>query len=136
MIPDAPTWLFSVISSRNHVVWALAVGGQLETRLRYSNTLVYNTFPLPSLSTIQKASLEEHALNILRIREHYIADGRHLAWLYNRETMPGELLGAHRNLDDYLEAIYIGRSFKDDTERLEHLFKLYARMTKAAAKAA
>lgn len=47
--------------------------------------------------------------------------------------MPAALLKAHRDLDGYLESIYIGRLFRDDAERLEHLFKLYARMTKTAA---
>ena len=44
--------------------------------------------------------------------------------------MPSELLGAHRKLDDTLERLYIGRPFKNDTERLEHMFKLYAAMIK------
>lgn len=135
-IPDAPTWLFALLSSRLHIVWALAVGGQLETRLRYSNTLVYNTFPVPALSNDQAHALESHALDILRVREAYIADSKTIAWLYNPETMPANLAQAHHDLDDYLETIYIGRPFQDDAERLEHLFKLYARMTKKTAKAA
>lgn len=135
-IYDAPTWLFSVISSRVHLLWTGAVGGRIKTDYRYSNTLVYNTFPAPNLSTDQKESLEEHALNILRVREAYIADDKTIAWLYNPETMPADLLEAHRDLDDYLESIYIGRPFHDDAERLEHLFKLYARITKTTAKAA
>ena len=135
-IYDPETWLFSVISSRLHIIWAKTVGGQLETRIRYTNTLIYNTFPIPKLSAEQKLTLEEHALNVLRIREIHIAEGKTIAWLYNPETMPNDLLQAHRDLDDYLETIYIGRPFKNDAERLEHLFKLYARMTKNAAKAA
>jgi len=91
---------------------------------------------MPTLSSDQRTNLEDHALAILRIREPYIADGRNIAWLYNPETMPIDLLKAHCDLDDYLETIYIGRPFKNDAERLEHLFKLYARMTKTAAKAA
>lgn len=135
-IHDPETWLFSVISSRLHALWTGAVGGRLKTDYRYSNTLVYNTFPLPKLSENQRLGLETQALAILREREAFIANGRSLAWLYNPDTMPADLLQAHRNLDDYLETIYIGRPFKDDTERLEHLFRLYARMTKTAAKAA
>ena len=45
--------------------------------------------------------------------------------------MPTNLLDAHRTLDETLEKIYIGRSFKNDTERLEHLFKRYADMIAA-----
>ncbi|QIK95556.1 class I SAM-dependent DNA methyltransferase [Sphingomonas sp. HDW15A] len=130
---DAPTWLLSIVSARLHTAWLRAVGGRLKTDYRYSNTLVYNTFPLPALSSDQKDALEEHALNILRAREPYIAHSKTIAWLYNPETMPADLLQAHRDLDNYLETIYIGRPFKDDAERLEHLFKLYARMTKVSA---
>lgn len=133
---DPPTWLLALISSKLMNVWMCAVGSKFKTDPRFSNTMVYNTFPLPTLSSKQKAELEDHSLNILRMREPFIADGKTIAWLYNPETIPSDLLEAHRDLDDYLEAIYIGRPFNDDAERLEHLFKLYARMTKAAPKAA
>lgn len=133
---NPPTWLFSILSVRLHAIWLSTVGGRLKTDFRYSNRLVYNNFPLPKLSSQQKAYLEDHALRIIRTREPYIADGRAMGWLYDAKTMPSDLLQAHRDLDDYLETIYIGRPFKDDAERLEHLFKLYARMTKAAPKAA
>lgn len=43
--------------------------------------------------------------------------------------MPDNLLAAHKALDDTLEKIYIGRPFKNDTDRLEHLFKIYAEIT-------
>jgi hypothetical protein len=124
----APDYLIAVLSSRLHYLWLVTVGGQLETRVRYSNTLVYNTFPIPDLSVDQKALLEEHAIYILGAREAH--PGKTIAWLYDPETMPANLLKAHRDLDDTLERIYIGRPFKNDTERLEHLFKLYAAMIK------
>ncbi|MCM3420148.1 class I SAM-dependent DNA methyltransferase [Sphingopyxis alaskensis] len=133
VVPNAPLWLFSVVSSKLHTVWLGAVGGRMKSDYSYSNTLVYNTLPVPDLSAQQKRDLDDHALSILRVREPYIADGKTIAWLYGPETMPAQLLEAHRDLDDYLESIYIGRPFKDDIERLEHLFKLYARMTKTAA---
>lgn len=128
-IYDAPIFLFSIIVSRLQAVWTAAVGGRLETRLRYSNTLVYNTFPMPELSNVQKQVLEEHAIDILAAREAH--PGKTIAWLYG-EKMPANLLKAHRDLDETLERIYVGRPFRDDTERLEHLFKLYAQMTKKA----
>lgn len=109
-----------------HIVWTAAVGGQLETRLRYSNALVYNTFPLPALSAEQKSVLEELSYSVLAAREAH--PGKTIAWLYAQKTMPENLLNAHRELDDTLERMYSGRPFKDDTERLEHLFKLYTVM--------
>lgn len=134
-IYDTSEYMLSILSSRLHNVWIATVGGQLETRLRYSNTLVYNTFPLPVLSAEQKAILEEHAVEILGAREAH--PGKTIAWLYAPETMPANLLQAHKELDDSLEQMYIGRPFRNDTERLEYLFKLYANMIKKeqAAKA-
>jgi hypothetical protein len=132
---NAPDFIISILSSRLHLLWLLTVGGQLETRVRYSNTLVYNTFPIPDLSDAQKSQLEAHAIDILCAREAH--PGKTIAGLYDPETMPANLLKAHRDLDDTLERFFIGRSFKNDTERLEHLFKLYAAMIKKeeAAKA-
>jgi hypothetical protein len=110
------------------MAWIKAVAGRFKMDPRYSNTLVYNTFPMPELSSAQKDQLEEHAFNIFRARELY--PGKIIEWLYNPETMPHQLLEAHRDLDEALERIYIGRPFKNDTERLEHLFKLYEGMIK------
>ena len=82
----------------------------------------------------QKETLEEHAWDILGVRSAY--PGKSLAWLYDMgtetkpSTMPTNLLDAHKALDDTLEKIYIGCPFKNDTERLEHLFRLYVDATK------
>jgi len=59
-----------------------------------------------------------------------------LSWLYDPDTMPDGLLDAHNALDAILERTYIGRPFRSDTERLEHLFKLYAEMTSATEREA
>ncbi len=55
--------------------------------------------------------------------------------LYDPEKMPADLRAAHDRNDEVLERIYIGRRFKNDTERLEKLFDLYTRMTASAAPA-
>jgi hypothetical protein len=123
-IYDGPEYLMAVLSSRLHIVWAMAVGGQHETRLRYSNTLIYNTFPIPDLSDAQKSTLEDHVIEILAAREAH--PGKTLAWLYDGETMPANLSEAHKALDETIETIYIGRPFRGDSERLENLFDRYA----------
>ena len=125
-IYGAEPYVLSLLSSRLHAVWVSTVCGQLETRIRYSNTLGYHTFPLPALSESQKRELEDHAWRIIEAREGH--PGKTIAWLYDPETMPPDVAKAHRDLDDALERIYIGRQFKNDTERLEHLFKLYGVM--------
>ena len=59
-----------------------------------------------------------------------------IADLYDPEAMPDNLRKAHERNDEVLERIYIGRRFKNDTERLEKLFELYTKMTGDAAKTA
>ena len=57
-----------------------------------------------------------------------------IADLYNPDEMPDNLRAAHDHNDEVLERIYIGRRFKNDTERLEKLFELYTKMTEAKRK--
>jgi len=129
---DAPLWNMALIASRLHLVWIGTVCGKLKTDFRYSNTLGWNTFPVPLLTEQNKADLTACAENILLAREaHFPAT---IADLYDPETMPDNLRAAHARNDEVLERIYIGRRFKNDTERLEKLFDLYTKMT-AAAKA-
>jgi hypothetical protein len=93
---------------------------------RYSNTLGWNTFPVPKLTEKNKADLTRCAEDILLAREaHFPAT---IADLYNPESMPDNLRHAHERNDEVLERIYIGRTFKNDTERLEKLFELYTKM--------
>ncbi|MGX1145086.1 class I SAM-dependent DNA methyltransferase [Bradyrhizobium ottawaense] len=131
-IYDGPPLIFAILSTRCHAVWTKAVGGQLKSDYRYSNTLVYNTFPFPPLSESSQRDLDASAWDIIAAREAH--PGKSLAWLYDPDKMPENLLDAHSALDDILEKMYIGRPFKNDTERLEHLFKLYAEMTTERAK--
>ncbi|MGB3392641.1 MAG: DNA methyltransferase [Stenotrophomonas sp.] len=133
VIYDAPLWNLALIASRLHLVWIATVCGKLKTDFRYSNTLGWNTFPVPPLTAQNKADLTECAQNILLAREaHFPAT---IAELYDPEKMPDNLRHAHERNDEVLERIYLGRRFRNDTERLEKLFELYTRMTAASAKA-
>ena len=125
---DAEKWLFTILMSKMHNIWIRAVGGALETRIRYSNTLCYNTFPFPKLTTAEKEELERLAQNILNIRDENF--DMTLGEMYNPETMPEELREAHHQLDLAVERIYRPEPFTSDEERLEHLFKLYSKMVK------
>jgi hypothetical protein len=125
-IYDPPMWAFALLVSRLHWVWTRAVCGQLETRIRYSNTLGWNTFPVPPLTDKNKADLTSTAEDILLAREaHFPAT---IADLYDPDAMPADLHAAHERNDEVLERIYIGRRFRNDTERLEKLFDLYTKM--------
>ncbi len=127
-IYDAEKWLFALLTSKMHNLWVRTVGGRLKTDYRYSATLCYNTFPFPKLTTVQKEELERLAQNILNIRDENF--DMTLGEMYNPETMPEELREAHHQLDLAVERIYRPEPFASDEERLEHLFKLYAKMTK------
>lgn len=127
---DAPLWNMALIASRLHWVWIGTVCVRLEMRFSYSNTLGWNTFPVPLLTEQNKLDLTRCAEDILLAREtHFPAT---IADLYDPETMPENLRRAHDRNDEVLERIYIGRRFKNDTERLEKLFELYSKMTAAA----
>lgn len=124
---DAPLWNMALIASRLHWVWIGTVCARLRTDFSYSNTLGWNTFPVPFLTEKNKADLTRCAEDILLSREaHFPAT---IADLYDPETMPDDLRAAHDRNDEVLERIYIGRRFKNDTERLEKLFELYTKMT-------
>ncbi len=123
-ISDGPLWALAVLSSRLHLVWIATVCGRLRIDLSYSNTLGWNTFPLPRLTENQKLELAHRAEDILLTRErHFPAT---LADLYDPESMPSDLRVAHDRNDEALERVYIGRRFRNDTERLSKLLELYA----------
>jgi hypothetical protein len=125
-IYDAPLWNFAVASSKMHLAWLSAVCARFELRYSYSNTIGWNAFPLVPLTEKNKADLTRCAEDILLAREaHFPAT---IADLYDPEVMPADLRAAHERNDEVLERIYIGRRFRNDTERLEKLFELYTKM--------
>ena len=126
VIYNAPIWLLGLLESRMHMVWLRAVGGRLKTDYRYSAGLVYNTFPVPELSTRRKNMIEEQVFEILDLREEL---GGTLAELYHKETMPESLREAHKKLDEIVERAYKDTPFNSDEERLSHLLKRYKEMT-------
>ena len=131
-IYDAPLWLLGLLESRMHMLWLKNIGGTLGTSFRYSATLVYNTFPVPELSTRRKNEIEELIGNILDIREE---EGGTLAELYgsplaakNPKPMNPRLLEAHKELDKVVDRAYKSTDFKDDNERLALLLNMYSEM--------
>lgn len=128
-IYDAEPWLFALLTSKMHMAWTRAVGGQLETRLRYSNTIVYNNFPVPELSERQKQELNDLALRVLDVREYHC--DKTLAQLYDPDLMPDNLRQAHHEVDVYVDSLYSKRKYETDEERLSDLFAMYKQMVAA-----
>ena len=134
VIYDAPLWILGLILSKVHMLWLRKIGGKLGTSLRYSRDQVYNTFPIPELSTRRKNEIEQIVLNILDIREE---EGGTLAELYgsplaekNPKPMNPRLLEAHQKLDEVVDRAYKSSGFKDDNERLALLLDMYSKKVK------
>lgn len=133
-IYNASGWLLGLLESNMHMVWLRAVGGRLKNDYRYSASLVYNTFPVPKLSTRRKNEIEELILTILDIREE---EGGTLADLYgsplaekNPKPMNPKLLKAHQELDEVVDRAYKANGFIDDNERLALLLEMYGEKIK------
>jgi hypothetical protein len=128
---DPPLWNIAIMVSRLSLAWIATVCGKIKTDYRFSNTLGWNTFPVPKLTEKNRADLTAAAEGILLAREaHFPAT---IADLYDPEKMPANLRAAHDHNDEVLERIYIGRRFRNDTERLEKLFEMYTKMTTKVA---
>ncbi|MBO9879264.1 DNA methyltransferase [Xanthomonas sp. D-99] len=130
-IYDAPLWVLAILASRLHLIWIATVCGKIKMDYRYSNTLGWNTFPILTLTEKNKRDLTRCAEEILLSRESHFPKA--IADLYDDE-MPKNLRHAHERNDEVLERIYIGRRFRNDTERLEKLFDLYTKMTAGQGK--
>ncbi|GAB6178153.1 class I SAM-dependent DNA methyltransferase [Desulfobaculum senezii] len=126
-IYDPETYIFGLLSSKIHMAWVKSVAGRLKTDFRYSSVLCYNPFPVPRITKSQKKMLEELSLDVLDIRNEHI--GKTMAELYDPDKMPDDLREAHHQLDLAVDSCYRKKPFESDSERLEHLFKMYEKMT-------
>ena len=126
VIYDCEPWIFGVIASKMHNLWIRTVCGALETRIRYSPRLGYNTFPFPDISNEQKIEIRQRVLAIIAAREQFV--GMTYAELYAPEKMPGELRYAHYLLDCVIDRCYREAPFVSDGDRLDCLFELYNKL--------
>lgn len=126
-IYDTSLWILGIIDSKIHMLWVKSVCGRLETRLRYSSSICYNTFPFPSIPDTKKSEIEEAATNVLLARANY--PEKTLADLYDPDKMPEDLREEHEELDRIVESCYPDAPFANDEARLECLFRLYEKMT-------
>lgn len=123
-IYECKPWIFGVISSRIHMVWIRTVCGALETRIRYSSRLGYNTFPFPSISQAQEKQITTLVMDIIAEREKFSESS--LGALYS--NLPQSLVMLHGYLDETVDHCYNGAPFTNDMDRLKVLFELYEEM--------
>ena len=126
-IPDATPYHFGILTSAMHMAWVKRIAGRLESRYRYSNTLVYNNYPWPESPTdSQRAKVERLAQAVLDARAQF--PDSTLAALYDPLLMPPVLLRAHQQLDRAVERCYRPEPFPNDQARVEFLFALYDKL--------
>jgi hypothetical protein len=128
LVPDKSLYLFGVLTSAMHMAWMRQVGGRLESRYRYSGSMVYNTFPWPQSPTPkQKEAIETAAQKVLDVRAQF--PGATLADLYDPLSMPPALVKAHADLDRAVDLCYRAQPFTSERQRVEYLFGLYEQLT-------
>lgn len=128
LIPNASQWHFGVLTSAMHMTWVKSVCGRLESRYRYSNSIVYNNYPWPENPPAkQKAAVEKAAQSVLDVRASF--PNSSLADLYDPNTMPPVLVKAHQALDKAVDLCYRSQPFINETKRIEFLFELYDKYT-------
>lgn len=124
---DAEPWVLALLTSRAHVTWTGAVGGRMREDYQYSNTIVYNNFPVPSLTDALKEQLTIAALRVLDVREYHCE--KTLAELYDPDLMPADLRQAHCEVDALVDSLYSKKTYETDEQRLSDLFAMYEAMT-------
>lgn len=129
IIPNGTLYEFAILTSLMHNDWMRLVAGRLESRYRYSATVVYNPFPWPSVTDEQRKCLIKLAKTVLLTRENYPENT--LAELYDPLKMPIDLLEAHQALDKAVDRLYRDKPFRDANERLSCLLERYEALTKA-----
>ena len=129
MLPDAGTYEFGIITSEMHMTWTKLVGGRLESRIRYSNGIIYNNFPWPKeVNSKKKKLVEDKAQEVLNVREKFSKSS--LADLYDPLTMPPDLVKAHKELDKAVDLCYRKDQFPTERSRIIFLFDLYQEYVK------
>ena len=122
IIPGAPLHYFGLLTSAMHMAWMRAVTGRLKSDYRYAPA-VYNSFPWPTMTPTQQASIEALAQDILDARASF--KDTELDVLYDQDSMPPKLRKAHVALDKAVDRLYRRKGFAFERERVEHLFELY-----------
>ena len=127
VISDANIYHFGVLTSSVHNAWMREVAGRLESRYRYSKDIVYNNFPWPQPTEVQRQKIEQTAQAILDARNLYPTSS--LADLYDETVMPPELRKAHRANDAAVLEAYGFPKDATESDIVARLFKMYQELT-------
>lgn len=124
IVEDATPYDFGVLSSSVHMAWMRAVAGRLKSDYRYSKDIVYNNFPWPKPTKIQKENIQKTAKKILLARQKYPETS--LADMYRQEMyLYSDLVKAHEENDKAVLDAYGFNSSMSEAEIVDQLFDLY-----------
>ncbi|GAA1365416.1 N-6 DNA methylase [Arthrobacter rhombi] len=126
---DPDGFLFSLISSSMFLVWQRMVGGRIKSDYRFSNTIVWNNFPLGNTVPEARNSIVEAGKGVLAVRANH--PGTALEDLYDSNRMPKDLLDAHRVLDKRVEHYFGVKENARELDRQRLLLERYAEHVKA-----
>mgnify|MGYP002522839464 CR=1 FL=1 len=127
LIPDSTLYEFGVLMSSVHMAWVKAVCGRLKSDFRYSKDIVYNNFPWPNPTDVQKTKIESTAKKILEVRAKYPTET--LADLYDDSVMLPDLRQAHQANDRAVMEAYGFDPKMTENEIVAELFKMYKNLT-------
>ena len=115
---------FGILTSSMHMAWVRAVAGRWKSDYSYAPA-VYNNFPWPTPTQARRAAIEARAQDVLDVRAGY--PDATLADLYDRTTMPPDLVRAHTALDRAVDAAYgpPKGGWAREADRVAFLFRLY-----------
>ena len=133
---DSDGFQFALLSSSMLIAWQRAIGGQLESRLRFSNTVVWNNLPLPEVSEEQRQKIIAAGRKVLAAREaieERAGEPVSLADMYaSLASMDPALRAAHDELDSAVDAAFgASRRCSSEEARLKILFERYQELTAA-----
>ena len=114
---------YGVLTSKAHMLWTKAICGRLDNRVRYTTRIVYNNFPWPNPTSIQKQEIEKCAAQVLDIQNKYSDTSYKL--LYNPNLMPDDLRAAHRLLDRAVYKAFGLPTTISDKDCVIELFRLH-----------
>ncbi len=130
VIEDPEGLNFAIMESSMFMTWLKTVGGRLESRCRFSNTVVWNNLPLPQLSDELRREVIDAGRGVIDARAKH--EGQSLADLYDPDFMPADLRKAHQRLDKVVDVAFgAKKTCADNEERLQVLFDRYVEMTGA-----
>lgn len=127
---DPDGFAFAIISSSMYLTWQESIGGRLESRFRFSNTIVWNNLPLPPVDQKTRQAIIRAGQGVLDARSTH--PERTLADHYNPLAMDPVLVAAHRALDRVIDRAFGAKKpLRSADDRRDVLIARYADLTTA-----